>query len=74
MDFWFSGSRKEIHYNDVLEEIKKELHLDISPSDKKERTSRFADMMIGYAKGVGFACKVKPDAFAATSVADKHNK
>ena len=156
MDFWFSGSRKEIHYNDVLEEIKKhskqkgqvyigtdshiankhcvystaiclhgakdqvggkyffqrtkfdankfptlmerimheventvntglkilsecpkvqiELHLDISPSDKKESTSRFADMMIGYAKGVGFPCKVKPDAFAATSVADKHNK
>ena len=34
----------------------------------------FADMMIGYAKGVGFPCKVKPDAFAATSVADKHNK
>ena len=51
-----------------------ELHLDISASDKKEATSRFADMLVGYAKGVGFPCKIKPDAFAASSVADKHNK
>ena len=51
-----------------------ELHLDISASDKKEATSRFSDMLVGYAKGVGFPCKIKPDAFAATSVADKHNK
>lgn len=61
----------------ILEECPKvqiELHLDISPSDKQEKTSRFADMMIGYAKGVGFPCKVKPDAFAASTVADKHNK
>lgn len=61
----------------ILKECPKvqiELHLDISAADKQEKTSRFADMMIGYAKGVGFPCKIKPDAFAASTVADKHNK
>ena len=48
--------------------------LDISSADKKEKTSSYADMLIGYAKGVGFKCKVKPNAFAASSIADKHSK
>tara|TARA_Y100001973_G_C5184918_1_gene327208 strand:- start:298 stop:768 length:471 start_codon:yes stop_codon:yes gene_type:complete len=51
-----------------------ELHLDVSPASGKEATSRFSDMLVGYARGVGFPCKVKPDAFAATTVADKHTK
>ena len=51
-----------------------QLSLDISSSDKKEKTSSYADMLIGYARGVGFKCKVKPNAFAATSIADKHSK
>tara|TARA_R100000152_G_C6743283_1_gene167007 strand:- start:658 stop:1149 length:492 start_codon:yes stop_codon:yes gene_type:complete len=55
-------------------DAKIEIHLDISASNKKEKTSKFADMLIGYAKGVGFDCKIKPDAFAATSIADKHTK
>ena len=54
--------------------IKVELHLDVSKSDRGEKTSKFSDMLIGYAKGSGFECIVKPDAFAATSVADKHSK
>jgi predicted RNase H-related nuclease YkuK (DUF458 family) len=51
-----------------------EIHLDISPSNKQEKTSKFADMLVGYAKGTGFECKTKPNAFAATTVADKHTK
>tara|TARA_R110000851_G_scaffold46597_2_gene113311 strand:- start:726 stop:1196 length:471 start_codon:yes stop_codon:yes gene_type:complete len=51
-----------------------EIHLDISASDKNQGTSRYADMLTGYAKGAGFSCKIKPDAYAATSVADKHSK
>ena len=51
-----------------------EIHVDVSPSNKKEKSSKFADMLIGYAKGVGFECKIKPDAFAATTIADKHTK
>lgn len=54
--------------------IKIELHLDVSDSNKESRTSKFADMLIGYAKGSGFDCKIKPEAFAAYCVADKHSK
>jgi len=51
-----------------------EIHLDVSGSDKNNGTSKFAEMLTGYAKGAGFQCKVKPDAYAASSVADKHSK
>lgn len=51
-----------------------EIHLDISDSGQNHKTSKFADMLKGYTKGAGFAYKIKPDAFAATSVADKHSK
>lgn len=51
-----------------------ELHLDVSSSDKREGTSRFSDMLVGYARGAGFVCKVKPDSWAAASVADKYSK
>ena len=51
-----------------------EIHLDISDSHKNNGTSKFAEMLTGYAKGAGFNYKIKPDAYAATSVADKHSK
>ena len=51
-----------------------ELHLDVSEPNKNKKTSRFADMLVGYATGAGFECKIKPHAFAAASVADKHSK
>ena len=51
-----------------------ELHLDISGEEKNESTSKFSRMLLGYAKGNGFECKIKPDAFAASSVADRHTK
>ena len=54
--------------------IKIELHLDVSSTNKKSKTSKFADMLVGYAKGSGFDCKIKPEAFAAYCVADKHSK
>ena len=51
-----------------------EIHLDVSSASKGNGTSRYADMLMGYATGAGFSCKIKPDAYAATSVADKHSK
>ncbi|QDP51374.1 MAG: hypothetical protein GOVbin630_72 [Prokaryotic dsDNA virus sp.] len=54
--------------------INLEIHIDVSPEDGNEKTSRMAKMLLGYAKGSGFKCKVKPNAFAASSVADKHTK
>ena len=59
---------------DVAPRSNIEIQLDVSPTNKNNGTSRFADMLIGYSKGAGFEYKVKPDSFAAMSVADKHSK
>jgi predicted RNase H-related nuclease YkuK (DUF458 family) len=57
-----------------IPDVKLELHLDISNTEKGEGTSYLASMLIGYVQGSGFECKIKPDAFAAASIADKHSK
>ena len=51
-----------------------EIHIDISPEECNNRTSPMAKMLVGYAVGSGFACKIKPESFAASVVADKHSK
>ncbi len=51
-----------------------EVHLDVSPFSAKNGTSKFSDMLRGYVNGYGFECKVKPNAWASQSVADKHSK
>ena len=51
-----------------------EVHIDVSPSSGKTKTSLMADQLVGYVRGVGFSCKIKPDAWAAASIADKHSK
>ena len=53
---------------------KLELHLDISPQENNQGTSHLANMLVGYVKGSGYECKIKPHAFAAASIADKHSK
>ena len=50
-----------------------EIHIDAN-SKKEEATGKFSDMLMGYAKGAGFKCKIKPDAWASSSIADKHSK
>ena len=59
---------------DRIENVKLELHLDISPHDSNQGTSHLAKMLVGYVKGSGYECKIKPYAFAAASIADKHSK
>jgi predicted RNase H-related nuclease YkuK (DUF458 family) len=51
-----------------------ELHLDVSPSSTTNETARFSEMLKGYVQGYGLACKLKPDAWASQSVADRHSK
>jgi|TARA_R110001599_G_scaffold195111_4_gene391446 predicted RNase H-related nuclease YkuK (DUF458 family) len=51
-----------------------ELHIDASAPDAGNATSRFSDMLSGFAKGAGFKIKVKPDAWSSSSIADRHAK
>ena len=51
-----------------------ELHIDASAPDAGNATSRFSDMLSGYAKGAGFEVKIEPHAWSSSSIADKHAK
>ena len=62
------------HIVELIPTAKLELHLDISPQENNEGTSHLAKMLVGYVKGSGYECKIKPYAFAAASIADKHSK
>lgn len=53
--------------------VKLELHLDIN-SDKKAASNKLVDSLTGYVKASGFNCKIKPEAWAASTIADKHSK
>jgi predicted RNase H-related nuclease YkuK (DUF458 family) len=58
---------------DINPNIEVEIHIDAN-AKHNEATSKFSDMLIGYARGAGFSCKIKPDAWASSSIADKHSK
>jgi len=60
------------NYNFIPQDL--ELHLDVSPFSIKNGTSPFSDMLKGYVQGYGFKCKIKPDAWASQSIADRHSK
>jgi predicted RNase H-related nuclease YkuK (DUF458 family) len=51
-----------------------ELHLDVSPFNLNNGTSKISEMLKGFVKGYGFGCKIKPNAWASQSVADRHSK
>ena len=51
-----------------------ELHLDVSPFGSNNGTSRYSDMLKGYVQGFGVDYRLKPDAWASQTIADKHSK
>ena len=51
-----------------------ELHLDISPKEAGNKTSKYSDMLSGYVQGYGIKYQLKPNAWASQTVADKHSK
>lgn len=61
-------SKYSFKYEDI------ELHLDVSPFELKNSTSKLSDALTGYVVGAGFECRVKPEAWASQTVADRHSK
>jgi predicted RNase H-related nuclease YkuK (DUF458 family) len=51
-----------------------ELHLDVSPFNLNNGTSKYSDALKGYVQGYGLDCRLKPDAWASQTIADKHSK
>jgi predicted RNase H-related nuclease YkuK (DUF458 family) len=50
-----------------------EIHADVN-SDMKHLSSKYKNMIVGYITGCGFECKVKPDSFVASGIADIYTK
>ena len=51
-----------------------ELHLDVSPFGANNGTSKYSEMLKGYVHGFGIDYRLKPDAWASQTIADKHSK
>ena len=51
-----------------------ELHMDVSPFTAGNGTSKYSDMLKGYVQGYGVGYRLKPDAWASQTVADRHSK
>ena len=51
-----------------------ELHLDVSPFGANNGTSKYSDMLKGYVQGYGVDYRLKPDAWASQTIADRHSK
>lgn len=60
------------HLLELLElyEVEFEIHADVNPDPRCGSNVALADTM-GFITGMGFTCKVKPEAYAASSGADK---
>ena len=50
-----------------------EIHLDVN-RDKRHGTGSFSEQVVGYAKSIGVDCKIKPDSWASSDIADKHTR
>jgi predicted RNase H-related nuclease YkuK (DUF458 family) len=50
-----------------------EIHVDIGRTSRSA-TRVFVDTVTGWLKGVGVDCKIKPDSWASSSMADRHTK
>ena len=73
-------TRRSVEIADILmkecdiEPEKIELHLDVSPFSSNQATSKFSEMLKGYVVGFGVNCKLKPNAWAGQTIADRHSK
>ena len=50
-----------------------EIHADVN-SNSIHKSSRFKNMIVGYVSGCGFVCKIKPESFVASGIADCHTR
>lgn len=61
---------------DIKSKIKKaniEIHADVNDSTN-HISSKYKNMVVGYVSGCGFECKIKPNAFVASAIADVHTR
>ena len=62
-----------LELQEIFPGAKIEIHLDVSPR-KENMSNAVADQVTGYAKAAGFSCKIKPESWASSCVADEHTR
>tara|TARA_Y100000310_G_C20605386_1_gene775221 strand:+ start:54 stop:533 length:480 start_codon:yes stop_codon:yes gene_type:complete len=50
-----------------------EIHADIN-NNKKYKSAKYKNMIISYINAYGFCCKIKPDSFVASGIADAYTR
>ena len=60
-------------YKELRENMSLVIHVDAGWSDKG-KTKELIPMLVGWIKACGYDCKVKPESFGASSIADKISK
>ncbi len=58
-------------FDDLFEDLDVEIHIDVGVHGETKNLIR---EVVGMVTGSGFKAKIKPDAYGASSVADKHTK
>lgn len=58
---------------DSVPDVQIEMHVDIGRT-VRSKTRKYVDSILGWVNGTGISCKIKPDAWASASVADRHTK
>ena len=62
-----------IYMSENIDDLNIEIHIDIG-STERSKTRGFVESITGWVKAMGVDFKIKPNAWASASVADKHTK
>ena len=62
-----------LHILDIFPNADIEIHVDIGKTSRS-KTRGFVDSVRGWLTGAGFGCKIKPNSWASSAVADHHTK
>lgn len=63
----------ENDYPELMENMLFSIHIDAGKSDKG-KTKELVPELVGWIRACGYDCEVKPDSYAASSIADKISK
>jgi len=59
---------------EIINEANISIHIDVSSENTNNGTSRYSNALVAIAKGYGYQVEIKPNAWCASKLADKHTK
>lgn len=58
-------------FTEIMEDVPLEIHLDVG---RLGETRKLIQEVVGWVTAIGYTAKIKPDAYAASAVADRYTK